>query len=109
MGWIFIAVLALLLVGFIAAGFAFGHPYMMYGPGQYYYGMPYFFPFGFIFFFIVVFFIFRLLFWGSWGWGYRGHRRYWGDPKEVLKHRYARGEITKEQFDQMMRDLEQHA
>jgi putative membrane protein len=27
-------------------------------------------------------------------------------PTEILKQRYARGEITKEQFEQMRRDLE---
>lgn len=27
-------------------------------------------------------------------------------PTEILKKRYARGEITKEQFDQMRRDIE---
>ncbi|HVH15745.1 MAG TPA: SHOCT domain-containing protein [Candidatus Angelobacter sp.] len=26
----------------------------------------------------------------------------------MLRERYARGEITKEQFDQMTRDLQQH-
>ncbi|MFQ6109410.1 MAG: SHOCT domain-containing protein [Candidatus Aminicenantales bacterium] len=28
------------------------------------------------------------------------------DPLEILKRRYARGEITKEQFEQMKKDLE---
>ena len=87
---------------------------------HYYYpaGMPYngypwggwwFFPFGFFFFLIFLFFVFRVAFWGLWGgWGWR--RRYWydyGDANEILRRRYARGEITKEQFDQMKRDLEQ--
>jgi uncharacterized membrane protein len=27
------------------------------------------------------------------------------DAEEILRQRYARGEITKEQFDQMLRDL----
>ena len=72
-----------------------------------------FFPFGFFVFIFVVFFAFRFIFWGFWGWGWR--RRYWygygygyGDAHEILRQRYARGEITKEQFDQMTRDLEQH-
>jgi putative membrane protein len=79
-----------------------------------YYGYPsfgwwFFFPFGFFFFVIVVFFVSRLVFWPWWGGGWR--RRYWygyGDAHEILRQRYARGEITKEQFDQMTRDLEQH-
>jgi putative membrane protein len=76
-----------------------------------YYPYPYFawgfFPFGFIFFLIFIFFIFRVAFWGwGGGWG-RGYYRY-GDAREILRQRYARGEITKDQFDQMMRDLDQH-
>lgn len=27
------------------------------------------------------------------------------DAEEILRQRYARGEITKEQYDQMLRDL----
>jgi len=50
----------------------------------------------------------RWFFW-PWGWG-RGYSRrgYWhGDESYyILRARYARGEITKEQYDQMMRDLE---
>src|SRR5574341_1450171 len=39
-------------------------------------------------------------------------RRYWrygDDAYYILRERYARGEITKEQFEQMMRDLQQHS
>jgi putative membrane protein len=77
-----------------------------------------FFPFGLFFGFFWIFAIFwfiRWLFWPrrwgyGWGSGYYG-RRYWGNEDRayyILRERYARGEITKEQFDQMMRDLEQH-
>lgn len=51
-------------------------------------------------------FVARLLFW-------RSRRRYWRErwranqPIRILRERYARGEITKEQFDQMLRDLKQ--
>lgn len=31
------------------------------------------------------------------------------DPKTILKARYARGEITREQYLEMLRDLEQKA
>jgi putative membrane protein len=72
------------------------------------FGWWFFFPFGFFFIFFILFFVGRFIFW-PWGWGWR--RRYWygyGDAREILRQRYARGEITKEQFDQMTRDLEQH-
>ena len=42
----------------------------------------------------------------------RSRRRYWMQhrgrdrPMVILRERYARGEITKEQFDQMSRDLQ---
>ncbi len=80
-----------------------------------------FFPFGFgwiwgLFGLFFIFGIFRWIFWGGgwgwglgWGWGYRG--RYWhryDRAVAILRERYAKGEITKDQFNQMMRDLEQH-
>ena len=105
-----VALVALLVIAFAAV--MFFHPYT-YVPMMGYYGYPmygwWFFPFGFIFF-IFIFFIFRAAFWG-WGGGWR--RRYYyrygyGDAKEILRQRYARGEIPKDQYEQMMRDLEQH-
>jgi uncharacterized membrane protein len=43
----------------------------------------------------------------------RSQRRYWmqrhrgrNDPLMIIQERYARGEITKEQFDQMAQDLQ---
>jgi uncharacterized membrane protein len=67
-----------------------------------------FFPGELLVFFLVIFivlFVARLLFWRS----RRGRmRRYWRQDESfrILRERYARGEITKEQFDQMLRDLE---
>jgi len=57
-------------------------------------------PFAFFF----LFFAFKLFFW-SWRWGYRGG--YWTSDGAylILKERFARGEITREQFEQMTRDL----
>jgi putative membrane protein len=58
---------------------------------------------------VVVFlglFVVRMLFW-------RSRRKYWRQQRRgneairILRERYARGEITKEQFDQMLRDLRQ--
>src|SRR5207249_1650334 len=48
--------------------------------------------------------------WGGGGWGGYGwhYWRYGDDAHAILRSRYARGEITREQFEQMMGDLEQH-
>ncbi len=77
------------------------------------------FPFGFgwvwgilgFFFFLWIFsWIFSPWGWGRSWWRWGGPYRYyqpWGheDAVEILRARYARGEITKEQFDSMMQDL----
>jgi putative membrane protein len=45
--------------------------------------------------------------WFLWGWGWRSSGwRYYSNAKQILEERYARGELTKEQFEQMSRDLE---
>lgn len=72
-----------------------------------------FFPFGIffgLFWLFVAFMVLRWIFWRPWSRGYGGrHWRYgYGDEYTILRQRYARGEITKDQYDQMMRDLEQH-
>jgi len=75
-------------------------------------GYPWY-PFGFgwiwiPFAFFFLFFVLRWFFW-PWGWGYG--RGYWtgDDAYSILRERFARGEITKEQFEQMSRDLQGHA
>ncbi len=109
--WAVLAVVAVAIVSFFALVAIRGYPTAPTGT----YGYPFsagwfFFPFGFIFFFLFLLLVTRLIFWGWWGWGWR--RRHWygygySDANETLRQRYARGEITKEQFDQMKRDLEQ--
>ena len=46
---------------------------------------------------------------GSWGYTYRAHRRFDGlQPKgarDILDERYARGEITREQYGQLKADI----
>ncbi|HYT00243.1 MAG TPA: SHOCT domain-containing protein [Thermoplasmata archaeon] len=72
-------------------------------------------PFGWFFGFFWIFLLFfaiRWWVWGGWGgrWRYPGYYGSYGrhDPAHsILRERYARGELTKEQFDQMTRDLEQ--
>jgi putative membrane protein len=108
--WGFIAFLA--VIGTIAAvGLIFFRPVpVVYYPAGY--GL---FPFGFffaLFFIFAAFWIVRWLFF-PWRGGY--YRRYWaggwgyGDRAYyIIRERYARGEISKEQYDQMMRDLQQH-
>lgn len=69
-------------------------------------------PFGFFWFPWGLFFLFFVFFWWipRWGWGggYYG-RRYWRyglDPAHsIARERFARGEISKEQYDQILRDL----
>jgi putative membrane protein len=71
---------------------------------------PFLFPFGLLFGIFLIFIIFgalRWVFW-PWGWGYRRrHWRYRDESYYILRQRYAKGEITKEQFEQMMHDLQE--
>jgi putative membrane protein len=105
--WAILAVAVAAVIAFFAVLAIHGYPG---SPAARYYGYPvfglwFFFPFGILFIFILLFLVSRLIFWPM-GW----RRRYWydyGDAQEILRQRYARGEITKEQFDQMKRDLEQ--
>jgi len=64
---------------------------------------PFFWFFPFIGFLAIIFFVK----WSFWGWGWRSSGwRYSGDAKRILEERYARGELTREQFEQMRSDLE---
>ncbi len=62
---------------------------------------------------LVVVIIFLFVFFGRWGgrppwWGPGGHHREGGESEtalEILNKRYAKGEITKEEFEQMKKDI----
>ncbi len=76
-------------------------------------GRPYLGLFGGFFLLVVLvwlgFFLLRISFWGAGargGYGRYGGPRHGPDPAvQIARQRYARGEITREQFDQLMTDL----
>lgn len=71
------------------------------------------FHFGFIGIIFLIFIIFLISRWIFWSNNCGNSSRYHsqnisnGDLQNVLKERYAKGEITKEQFEQIKKDLEQ--
>ncbi len=108
--WIALGFLALFAV-FVGAMVYF---MFTYGPTYMTAGGYYFFPFGFLgifFLFFLLFGILRFAFWGPrWWGGYYRHSGYGYSGREneayhILRERYARGEITKDQYEAMMRDL----
>ncbi len=109
--WGLVALLAVIGVSIALATIFIPRPVPT--PGNYYF-WP-FFPFGGLFALFWIFAIFWFVRWvfGPWRWRYSGRYpgRYWRYHDEsyyIIRERYAKGEITKEQFEQMMRDLEQH-
>jgi putative membrane protein len=102
---LFVAVVLAIFVGAILVH-AFVPGFAGYRYGFFPFGF-FFFPFGFLFFVLIVGFFFRWVFWPRpWGGYRRGYWNYQGGAYEVLRERYAKGEISKEQFDQMMQDLQ---
>ncbi len=102
----FIAFLAVALVFIIGISLLIYH----FAPRPYpAYWFP-FFPFGFFGAFLLIFLAFGILRWTLWGWGWRGRGYYRGyrydSAHQILRERYARGEITKEQMEAMERDLD---
>jgi putative membrane protein len=104
--WLPLIVAAGLVVAFLIAGLAYGaaapasaqYPWAGWWFPGWFFIIPVFF---------LIFFGLRWFFWGGWGWGWGWYQGNYADsPVETLRQRYARGEITKEQFDQMRRDLE---
>jgi putative membrane protein len=72
------------------------------GPAPYFWPI---FPLGFFLLFFAFFLTLRFAFWGR-GWG--GRAGHWGGPysaEAVLRHRYARGEISEQEFRERLRVL----
>lgn len=65
-----------------------------------------FFPLGVLLVWLIVIFLVR-----PWGWrgraGWATGRGWAGAPDETIRWRYARGEISREQMDEMLRHLEE--
>ncbi len=62
---------------------------------------------GWFLWFGIIFLLFSSI--GNWGYTYRAHQRFDGatgkTAAEILKARYANGELTREQFTQMSADV----
>jgi putative membrane protein len=104
-GWAFLALFAVL--GTVAVvSWLFYRPVPPYS-GPYYYWFP-FGGFFAIFWIIAIFWVARWFLWGGrWGYYYPSrHWRHYDSAYLILRERYAKGEITKEQYDQMIRDLQ---
>jgi putative membrane protein len=107
--WFLVPIIGVMaVIGIAVAAFFLYRPatvtaYPFYG---WWFPFPWFFIIPAIF---LLFFGLRWIFWGGWGWGGGWYYRSYNDPAlEILKERFARGELTKEQFEQMAKDLEQH-
>ena len=62
---------------------------------------------GWFLWFGVIFLLFSSI--GNWGYTYRAHQKYGGSPRkealDILDARYAKGEITREQYAQMKSEI----
>ncbi|HZB79695.1 MAG TPA: SHOCT domain-containing protein [Nitrososphaera sp.] len=122
-GWGIIIVGLIVVIGLsIALSLYYFAPWRLGVGGDF--GYPFFFssfPFHFgwlgviLLIFLVVFLVARwLFFWtrrergGEEGGYYTYPQQQRPDAASIVKERYAKGEITREQFEQMMRDLRQH-
>ena len=72
--------------------------------GPHFFGWMWIFPV--IFLIVCLVFLFAFLFRGPGGWGGAWHRRDEAESaRDILDKRYARGEITKDQYEEMKRAL----
>lgn len=72
-------------------------------------GLSWVWPFGWLIFILVIMVMSRLI-WGGRrsrrDWRYQNHESAPQDPVATLKNRYARGDITKDEYESIRRDLE---
>ena len=105
--WVMVGIVILVALWFaVSLASMFMHPMQdMYYP----FYRPFFFPIGFLFGIFMIFIVFGALRWVFMPRGWRHSRKRWQYRDEsyyILRERYAKGEITKEQFEQMMQDLQ---
>jgi putative membrane protein len=70
------------------------------------YGNDWFFGWGWVLWFGFILLIFSGI--GNWGYSYRAHRKYdlsRGSARDILDERYARGEITRDQYAELKSDI----
>ena len=74
-----------------------------------YFWNDWYFGWGWVLWFGIIFLLFSS--WGNWRYTYAAHRKYGLAPPvhkeaiDILNERYARGEVTREQFVQMKADM----
>jgi uncharacterized membrane protein len=96
-GFVMLAVAAWLASGGAAPAAPPGAPYPFFWP---------LFPFGFFLVVFAGFLVLRFVLWGAfWGGGRTGYGA--AGPRQILRQRYARGEISVDQLRQMLRDLDE--
>ena len=95
-----VAVVTFAIVGVLTAGAEGTAPWPWWG------FFPWF-PFVGIWIFLGLRFLLGFFRWGASPWA-RGYGWDRDDSRAILRERYARGEITREQFDRIRRDLDEH-
>jgi putative membrane protein len=107
-GWGIIGLIGVIGVSIALSLFLAPHP-----QGGFY--SPFFFPFhfGWVGGILLIFLVFWIARWFFWPWRGGGgsysytHHEQRANAETIVRERYAKGEITKEQYEQMLHDLRQ--